>query len=461
MNKAVSIQSDRGARRLAKSLLLLGISIGYFMVLLDTTIVSVALPAIRDDLGGGVNGLQWVVNAYTIVFAALLLSMGALADKWGAKRVYLIGLVLFLIASALMAAAPSLGILISLRAVLGAGGAALTPASLALIARAFPDPAERARALGIWAAVTGIAMAAGPVVGGFLVDSIGWRSIFLLNVPLALVSLVATSRLIGETDRRPNRSFDAGGQLTALAAIAAVSFALMEGETYGWSSPAILASFGAALAGAILFAILETKAKDPLLPLAMFRNRAVSAGMLAGMAINVGLSGILFLLPLYDQQFRGLSAHSAGLALLPMMIPLAFNPILTGRLVGRIGARLPMTAGFALAGIGALAQAWPEETGPASAFAGLLLIGFGVSLTIPSLMAAVLASVPKEQTGTASGALNASRQLGATLGVAILGSILSGSASFMGGMRASLLVVTVLLFGGSLLSFAFIPGKKN
>ena len=461
MNKAISLQSERGAGRSAKALLLLGISIGYFMVLLDTTIVSVALPAIRDDLGGGVNGLQWVVNAYTIVFAALLLSMGALADKWGAKRVYLIGLVLFLAASALMAAAPSLGILISLRAVLGAGGAALTPASLALIARAFPDPAERARALGIWAAVTGTAMAAGPVVGGFLVDSIGWRSIFLLNVPLALVSLVATSRLVGETDRRPNRSFDAGGQLTALATIAAVSFALMEGETYGWSSPAILASFGLALIGAILFTILETKVKDPLLPPAMFRKRAVTAGMLAGMAINVGLSGILFLLPLYDQQFRGLSAHSAGLALLPMMIPLAFNPILTGRLVSRIGARLPMTAGFALAGIGALAQAWPETTGAAIPFIGLLLIGFGVSLTIPSLMAAVIASVPKEQTGAASGALNASRQLGATLGVAILGSILSGSASFVGGMRASLLVVTVLLFGGSLLSFAYIPGKKN
>lgn len=461
LNKAISLQSERGAGRSAKALLLLGISIGYFMVLLDTTIVSVALPAIRDDLGGGVNGLQWVVNAYTIVFAALLLSMGALADKWGAKRVYLIGLVLFLAASALMAAAPSLGILISLRAVLGAGGAALTPASLALIARAFPDPAERARALGIWAAVTGTAMAAGPVVGGFLVDSIGWRSIFLLNVPLALVSLVATSRLVGETDRRPNRSFDAGGQLTALATIAAVSFALMEGETYGWSSPAILASFGLALIGAILFTILETKVKDPLLPPAMFRKRAVTAGMLAGMAINVGLSGILFLLPLYDQQFRGLSAHSAGLALLPMMIPLAFNPILTGRLVSRIGARLPMTAGFALAGIGALAQAWPETTGAAIPFIGLLLIGFGVSLTIPSLMAAVIASVPKEQTGAASGALNASRQLGATLGVAILGSILSGSASFVGGMRASLLVVTVLLFGGSLLSFAYIPGKKN
>ncbi|XEC94504.1 MFS transporter [Paenibacillus tarimensis] len=216
-----------------------------------------------------------------------------------------------------------------------------------------------------------------------------------------------------------------------------------------------------ALLGAIIFLIVEVKGKTPLLPLRLFRNATVSAGMLAGMAINIGLSGILFVLPLFFQQTRGLSAHIAGLALLPMMIPLAFNPILTGRIVGRIGARIPMTVGFSLGAVGTLLQVWTEvNTSYVITMIGLLLIGFGVSFTIPSLMAAIISSVPKEQTGAISGALNSSRQLGATLGVAILGSILSGSKSFIAGMHMSLIVTTVILFGGSLLSFAFIGRKQ-
>ncbi|MCJ8012202.1 MFS transporter [Paenibacillus sp. KQZ6P-2] len=460
MEKAMPIQTS-STGKLAKGLLLLGLSLGYFMVLLDMTVVSIALPAIRAELGGGISGLQWVVNAYTIVFACLLLSMGAFADKLGAKRVYTCGLALFLVASATTAAVSTLGALIGLRAILGIGGAALMPASLTLLAHAYPGSAERARALGIWAAVTGAAMAAGPVVGGLLVDSFGWRSIFLLNVPLAGISLIMTFLLVRETDRKPRKYFDLGGQITAIVAIAALSFGLMEGETYGWNSPVIFAAFSLALLSAIIFLIVEAKGKTPLLPLRLFRNTTVSAGMLAGMAINIGLSGILFVLPLFFQQTRGLSAHTAGLTLLPMMIPLAFNPILTGRIVGRIGARIPMTVGFSLGAVGTLLQVWTEvNTNYVITMIGLLLIGFGVSFTIPSLMAAVISSVPKEQTGAVSGALNSSRQLGATLGVAILGSILSGSKSFIAGMHMSLIVTTVIFFGGSLLSFAFIGRKQ-
>jgi MFS transporter, DHA2 family, methylenomycin A resistance protein len=461
LEKAIQLRSN-STGKLANALLLLGLSLGYFMVLMDMTVVSVALPAIRSDLGGGISGLQWVVNAYTIVFAGLLLSMGAFADKLGARRVYICGLVLFLVASAISATVSSLGALIGLRSILGIGGAALMPASLTLLAHAYPEPAERARALGIWAAVTGAAMAAGPVVGGLLVDSFSWRSIFLLNVPLAVISLIMTFLFVRETDRKPRQSFDLGGQTTAIAAIAALSFGLMEGETYGWNSPVILGAFIVALLCSIIFLIVEAKGKTPLLSLQLFRNTTVWAGMLAGMAINIGLSGILFVLPLFFQQTRGLSAHIAGLALLPMMIPLAFNPILTGRIVGRIGARIPMTVGFSLGAVGTLLQVWTEvNTSYALTLIGLLLIGFGVSFTIPSLMAAVMSSVPKEQTGTVSGALNSSRQLGATLGVAILGSILSGSKSFITGMHTSLIVTTVILLGGSVLSFAFIGRKKT
>lgn len=462
MEKELQLRAEPGGA--AKALLLFGVSLGYFMVLLDTTVVNIALPAIHDDLGGGIAGLQWVVNAYTIVFAGLLMSMGALADKLGAKRVFNAGLILFLAASALSAFAPSIGALIGLRALLGVGGAALMPASLSILAHAHPDPAERARVIGIWAATTGTAMAAGPVVGGLLADAFGWRSIFLINVPLSILSLILIQAFVSETPRKPGQGFDWPGQVTVIIAIAALSFALMEGETYGWGSPVILSAFGLALLSAVLFLLAEGKGRAPLFPLGMFRNRTVSSGMAAGMAINIGLSGILFVMPLYYQQLRGLSAQSAGLALLPLTVPLVVNPIFTGRLAAKFGPRLPMTSGFILAAIGTLILAWSgAETGFAVTFAGLLLFGCGVTLTIPPLMAAVVSAVSRELTGTASGALNSSRQLGATLGVAVVGSIVAGSGAFADGMHWSLIVVSIVLLFGSLISYANIgrPSSRS
>ncbi|MBE1442407.1 MFS transporter [Paenibacillus sp. OAS669] len=461
MDNIAQIQTET-SNKMTRALLLLGISLGYFMVLLDTTVVSIALPAIHADMGVGIVGLQWVVNSYTLVFTGFLLSMGGIADKLGAKRVYVGGLVLFLAASAVSAAVPSLPWLIAMRAVLGIGGAALMPSSLSLIARAFPEPAKRARVMGIWAAVTGIAMASGPVIGGFLVDSFGWRSIFLLNVPLAAASVLLTSRLVPETKRNRESGFDWLGQLLAIAAITALSFAIMEGEVYGWGSPVIAGGFGFSALSILWFLIHEAKAKAPLLPLHIFRNPTVSAGMVNGMAINFGLSAVLFILPLFYEQIRGLSAHMAGLALLPMTIPLAVNPVVTGRIVGRFGARIPMTAGFALTAIGVLLQTGADtDTGHILAAIGLLLIGLGVSLTIPSLMTAVISAAPKEQTGTVSGALNSSRQLGATLAVAFAGAIINGSESFTAGMRVSFLAAAVILLGGSLLSYLLMGRRKG
>ncbi len=462
MEKAAQIRSNDSGSKLAKALLLLGLSLGYFMVLLDTTVVSIALPAIRTDLGGGIEGLQWVVNAYTIVFSGFLLSMGGLADKFGAKRLYLVGLALFLIASAASAVCPSLGALIAIRAILGLGGACLMPASLSLLAHAFPEAGERARALGIWAAVTGGAMAAGPVLGGILVDTLGWRSIFLVNLPLALLSLLLTSLMISETPHNPKKGFDAAGQFTAIAAIGALSFALMEGQVYGWGSPIIIAACSLAVLSAILFFRVEAMGKEPLLPLALLRSPTLVAGMLAGMAINIGLSGILFVMPLFFQQAIGSSAHIAGLSLLPLTIPLAFNPLFTGRIVGQIGAKIPMTFGFCLGAMGTLLLVWADQSASyAITFFGLLFIGFGVSFTIPALMAAVISSAPKDHTGAAAGALNSSRQIGSTIGVAVISSVLTGSESFITGMHGSLIVLTIILFGGSLLSFAFIGGRRK
>jgi DHA2 family methylenomycin A resistance protein-like MFS transporter len=208
--------------------LLIGVSLGYFLVLLDTTIVNVALPAIGHDLGGGLAGLQWVINAYILVFASLLLGAGVLADRFGAKRIFLCGLVIFGLVSLFCAFAPSLYLLIALRALLAIGGAFLTPASMALITHNYPEPKQQARATGVWASITVIGMAVGPLVGGILVDTLGWRWIFLINLPIVLISLVLCTRLVSETPRRPHKSFDIGGQLTSFLAVATLTFALYE-----------------------------------------------------------------------------------------------------------------------------------------------------------------------------------------------------------------------------------------
>lgn len=445
-----------------RAALLLGLSLGYFMVLMDTTALGVALPAIRADLGGGLSGLQWVVNAYTIVFAGLLMSMGALADRLGAKRVYSAGLAVFLAASALCAASPSLGALIGFRAVLGVGGAALLPASLALLAKSYPEPAARARALGIWAATTGAAMAIGPVAGGLLADGLGWRSIFLINVPLAAVSLIVVGRLAGADAGRGRRGLDPAGQATCIAAIATLAYALTEGQTRGWTSPVVLGAFGLFALASAGFAAAESRVRSPLLPFRLLAVPTVSAGMLAGLIVNIGLSGVLFALPLYFQQARGYEAHAAGLALLPLTFPLAFNPILTGRIVGRIGPRWPMTAGFALCAAGVLTVAAATgESGYSIHLVGLLLVGFGTSLAIPSLMAAVMAASPPEWTGAASGALNASRQLGAALGVVLTGAFLGHAASTEAGVRQGFVALGLVLAAGAILTWSGIGRERR
>lgn len=441
----------------ANLLLLIGLSLGYFMVLLDTTIVNVALPAIGHDLGGGLSGLQWVVNAYTLVFASLLLTAGALADQFGAKRIFLIGLAIFLVASALSTVVPTLAVLIGLRALLGVGGALLLSPTLTLITHSFPDPTIRARATGMWASITGVALVAGPVAGGVLVDTLGWRSIFVINVPLALISFAVTLRLVRETPRSARQGLDLSGQLSSMSAMAALTFALIEGGVSGWQSLEVLVVFGIALILALFFLLVEARGRAPMLPLRLLANSTISTGMIAGLVINFGSSGILFVLSLFFQQARGYSALLAGLAFLPLTITIMLNATLTGRIVGRIGAKVPMTLGFFLAGCGVLLQAGVTMyTSYAVTLTGLLIMGIGVSLTLPSLLVAVMSAAPKELAGTASGALNASRQLGAVIGVAILGAILNESGGFIEGLHVALVVTGILLLGGGLLALLFV-----
>lgn len=454
----------------SKGPLLLGLSLGYFMVMLDTTVVTVALPAIGEDLSGSLTGLQWVSNGYTLTFAALLLTAGALSDRYGGRTVFLTGLWLFAVFSGLSAVATSMSALIALRALLGVAGALLLPTSLAVIAHAYTDPAARARAMGGWAAISGTALAAGPLVGGVLTDTLGWQSIFLLNIPVGLVCVAITMKYAPVSAPKPAKGVDLPGQISAVLALAGLTYALIESRPRGWGSTEVLSGFAVFAVAGMLFLLAErreeTATHAPMLPLEMFRNRTLSAGLLAGLLVNFGLSGILFVLSLFFQEAHDYSAFSAGLAFLPLTLPTAFNPVFTGRLVARIGARKPAIAGFLMMGAGVLIQSASTADSTVSLVAmcvGLLVLGFGVSFSIPPLMTAIVGSVAKEQAGIASGALNSARQTGAVLGVAVLGAVMGGASSADDGARTALVVAGLVLLAGAGVVAAYIgrPAKDS
>jgi MFS transporter, DHA2 family, methylenomycin A resistance protein len=378
--------------------LLTGLSLGYFLVMLDTTIVTVALPALSGELAEQ----QWISNGYTLTFAAFLLTAGAWSDRFGARRVFFTGLISFAVLSFLSALSVSAPMLIALRALLGVAGALLVPSSLSLISVAFPRPASRAKAMGVWAALSGTGLVAGPLLGGLLTEAFGWRAIFLVNVPVAALAL-ALSWAAPRTPPKPGRT-DVLGQMSIVVALSTMTYALVEAEWW--------VLLPAATAAAVF--ITAQRRPDAMLP-----RRLLSPGLLAGAIVNFGLSGVLFVLSLYFQETRGYSPSATGLAFLPLTVPTAFNPIFTGRLVARIGPRAPAVSGFLLMSLGTLVQAFA----PSLSVVALALLGFGVSLAIPSLLTAVVGSAPPDLVGMAGGALNASRQTGAVLGVAILGAL--------------------------------------
>jgi DHA2 family methylenomycin A resistance protein-like MFS transporter len=397
---------------------LLGISLAYFLVLLDTTVLTVALPDLRASTGGTLADQQWVVDAYTVTFAAFLLGGGAAADRLGASRVFRWGVGAFGLLSLVCAAAPTAGVLIGLRALLGVAGAACLPSSLALITQLYPDPASRARALGAWAATTGTALVAGPLAGGVLVDLGGWRAVFLVNVPLAALSLALTGR-VGGLDRPVAGRVHWRQQLAACVVLASVTEGVVAAQPLA-VVPAVV--------GALLFVRWERRSGTPTVPPALLRAPGVVAGLSAGAAVNLALAGVLFTTTLLLQGAHHLTPLQAGLAFLPLTLPTAAGPVFTARLVAARGPRLPVLAGLVLLTAGAaVLAAWPGAQYPVLA-AGLLLIGTGVSSTLPALVTVVVAAAPPGTAGTASGLLNAVRQTGATVGVAVMGALADGPA---------------------------------
>jgi MFS transporter, DHA2 family, methylenomycin A resistance protein len=401
---------------------LLGMSLGYFMVLLDTTVLAVAEPSLADALHAGVADLQWATTSYTVVFAALLLSAGAVADRYGADRVFRLSVGVFGLGSLLCALAPTIGVLIALRALLGAAAAACVPASLALIAQLYPEPAARGRAVARWAAISGAAVAAGPVVGGLLIGPAGWRAVFLVNVPIAVLVLAATARTATRSPRNPHR-IDWPAQVAAGVVLALVTDAVIAAGSRSWAHTAGSAVAAVVAVGA--FVRLERRSTAPVLDPALLRAGGVRAGLVVGAAANFALTGLLFVLPLLLRDRFALSPVESGLAFLPLTVPFAVNPPLTGRLVARFGPRPPILLGTALltAGCGVLATAAGAGYGVLAA--GLALAGFGVSFALPALVGAVVNAAPEGTAGAAGGVLSAARQTGATVGVAAMGACLA------------------------------------
>lgn len=443
------------ASRFAASLTLAAMSLGYGVVQLDVTIVNTALHAIGKSLGGGVAELQWVVNAYTIAFAAFILTAGALGDRIGARRVFMAGFALFTAASLGCALAPDATLLIAARCLQGFAAAILVPNSLALLNHAYPDTMARGRAVATWAAGASLALTAGPFVGGALITLVGWRSIFLVNLPIGLAGLWLTWRFAAETPRLRQREIDLPGQATAVAALGCLAAALIGGGAIGFVDPFVLAGFAAAGLSGLLFIWRERRATQPMLPLSLFGHRMFALTALVGLLVNIAIYGLIFVLSLYFQEVNGLSAFQTGLAFVPMLgVVLPVN-LAAPRLSERIGAPATMAAGAAISALGCLAMLGIRpDTRYIAICAQMIAMSGGLGLLVPPLTSTLLGSVDKSRSGIAAGVLNATRQTGSVLGVALFGALAGTGGGFMTGLHASLVIsATVLLAASAAIGF--------
>jgi EmrB/QacA subfamily drug resistance transporter len=387
-------------------------------------VANVALPSIQSSLHGNLQALQWVVDAYVLVRSCLLLSAGALADRFGRRRLFQLGLASFGVGSILCSLAPSSGLLIAFRVLQAIGGAALTPASLALIANAFPGRVERARALGFWSATAGASTALGPILGGVLVQTAGWRSVFWINVPVVVVAYLLAGRFVEESRAPDVRRLDLVGQALTFAILGCVTFALIHGPDAGWSSPAVIALFAFSALALVAFVIVEHHRREPLLDPAAFRNPIFFGASALGLISYLAFGGFLFLNTLYLQQVRGYSPLAAGLLLAPATVGLLVVAPFSGRLTGRVGARPPTVIACLLLLSGLLVlSTTATSTSLGMLMVGYVLLGAALGLVNPPVTIAAIVGLPRDRAAVAGAVSSASRQVGNVLGVALLGSI--------------------------------------
>jgi MFS transporter, DHA2 family, methylenomycin A resistance protein len=412
--------------------------LGFFVITLDAVVVNVALPSIGREFGAGITGMQWVVDGYTLMFAALLLSAGALSDRIGARRAFAGGLIAFVAASAACGFAPSIAVLVASRFIQGAGAAVMMPASMALIGQAYPDPRQRSGAVAAWAMGGSVASTSGPIVGGLL-TLVSWRWIFFINLPVGLLTLAFLWRTPSSPRRR--MPFDFAGQATAVTAMAALTFGAIEAGAKGVGSSLVLASAATTVAALIAFAFSQARGAHPMVPATLFRSRNATIAMAVGFAFMVGYFGLPFVVSLYLQEHRGLSSLATGAAFLPMMLTgLALTPF-SARLARWAGSRRLIVTGLIAMAAGLSAIALLPSSTPVWALAlWMMLVGVAGPFIAPPIAAVLLDSVLTPLAGTASGVFNTSRQVGGALAVAVFGALLTQSASFMHGLRLSLLL---------------------
>jgi EmrB/QacA subfamily drug resistance transporter len=404
--------------------------IGLFMLLLDGTIVNIAIPSIMEDFQTGFSQVEWVMNAYLLVFACSLITMGRLGDLYGRKRLFVIGTCVFTLASLACGLAPTIGALIGFRAVQGLGGAMMMPNTLSIIANVF-SARERGTAMGIWGGVTGVATAVGPTLGGVIVQVASWPYIFWINVPVGIAVVVLAARVIPESsDPTSHQQIDWVGVLVLSTSLFCLTFALVEGQNYGWTSPMILGLFAAAALGLVAFVFVERRQREPLMQISLFRSRVFSVGNVCGASLTFGMMGVLFLLPIFLQSILGYSAIKTGLTLTPLAAVVIFAAPLSGWLSDRIGSRWLVSGGMlVLAGGFVLIRSAMSLTADWSSFViPFMVSGIGIGMVMAPLTSVVMASAPLDKAGQASGVLSTMRQLGSVLGIAVMGAVLQNRA---------------------------------
>ena len=397
-----------------------------FIVGLDNTIVNLALPSIQQDLGSSLTGLQWTIDAYTLVLASLLMLAGSTADRVGRRKIFQIGLATFSVGSLLCSVAPNTGLLIGARMLQAVGGSMLNPVAMSIITNVFTERKERAKAIGVWGGVVGLSFALGPVAGGFLVDGIGWRSIFWINVPIGIAAIVLTMIFVPESKAAKPRRLDPAGQLLVIVLLAGVTFGVIEAPNMGWSSPVIIGCFVASAVALAALLVVERRRDEPLLDFTFFRSVPFSAATLIAICGFAALAGFLFLNAIYLQSVRGFSPLHAGLLTLPMAGMMALMPPISGRIVASAGSRIPLIiAGVGITASGIVLIGVGPETPLTQVIIAYVLFGLGFGMMNAPITNTAVSGMPTSQAGVAAAIASTSRQVGSALGVAVLGSLVT------------------------------------
>jgi EmrB/QacA subfamily drug resistance transporter len=450
------IETVGGLSRGRKAIILTSCCLSLLIVSMDATIVNVAIPAIRTDLGATAQDLQWVIDIYTLVLASLLLLSGATADRFGRRRVFQIGLAIFAAGSLLCSLAPTIGLLIGARFLQAIGGSMLNPVAMSIITQVFTERVERVRAIGVWGGVVGISMALGPIVGGLLIQFVGWRSVFWINLPICALAIVLTALFVPESKSVTMRNIDPVGQMLGVLFLFGIVFVLIEGRGLGWSSPATLVVLAVALAAFVGFLRYESRRDDPFIDLRFFRSVPFASATVTAVCAFASWGAFLFLMSLYLQGFRGFSALHTGLLYLPIAVgALIFSP-LSGRLVGRFGARPSLLAAAVLITAATVMLSFLSAHTPVWALVAIFAVfGIGFSVVNAPITNAAVSGMPTDRAAAASAIASTSRQVGVSLGVALCGSIAGGAlanpaADFTAAVRPLWLVCAalgVVIFG--------------